>query len=206
MRMLVEQPATQDLRLDELLAMAAQAFGVSAPGASAAQGPLAEFMMERFAGYLAGRGYQAREIDAVLSLAPQQLASVPQRMDAVRAFAALPESAALAAANKRIANILKKSELPVAVAVKADLLREPAELGLSQALQAVAPTAEAAFAKGDYTGSLQALAVLKAPVDAFFESVMVNADDPALRTNRMALLASLHQAMNRVADLSRLAT
>jgi glycyl-tRNA synthetase beta chain len=206
MRMLVEQPAAQGLRLDELLAMAAQAFGVSAPGASAAQGPLAEFMMERFAGYLAGRGYQAREIDAVLSLAPQQLASVPQRMHAVRAFAALPESAALAAANKRIANILKKSELPVAVAVNADLLREPAELGLSQALQAVAPTAEAAFAKGDYTGSLQALAVLKAPVDTFFESVMVNAADPALRTNRMALLASLHQAMNRVADLSRLAT
>jgi glycyl-tRNA synthetase beta chain len=206
MRMLVEARAAWGLRLDDLLGTAAQAFGVGAPGATAAQGPLAEFMMERFAGYLAGRGYQVREIDAVLSLAPQQLASVPQRIEAVRAFAAMPESAALAAANKRISNILKKSDSPATDTVKADLLREPAEVGLSQALQAVAPTADAAFAKGDFAGSLQALAVLKAPVDAFFEGVMVNADDPALRSNRIALLSSLHQAMNRVADLSRLAS
>jgi glycyl-tRNA synthetase beta chain len=118
----------------------------------------------------------------------------------------LPEAPALAAANKRVGNILKKSEGSAPGAVIASLLTEPAEAALHAALSAVAPLADAAFERGDYTASLQALAALKTPVDQFFDNVMVNADDPALRNNRLALLASLHAAMNRVADLSRLAS
>jgi glycyl-tRNA synthetase beta chain len=124
----------------------------------------------------------------------------------VRAFKSLPEAEPLAAANKRVGNILKKSEGGQGAPIDVALFAEPAERALHEALAAVAPRSEAAFAAGDYTGSLQALAALKAPVDAFFDQVMVNADDAKLRANRLALLAALHAAMNRVADLSRLAT
>jgi len=123
----------------------------------------------------------------------------------VRAFAALPEAASLAAANKRVGNILKKVEGTVAAQVDIALLKEPAEIALNQTLATVKPQAEAAFARGDYTASLQALAALKNPVDAFFDGVMVNAEDIALRNNRQGLLATLHQAMNQVADISKLA-
>ncbi|MFM7506510.1 MAG: DALR anticodon-binding domain-containing protein, partial [Rubrivivax sp.] len=136
---------------------------------------------------------------------PARWGEIPRRLAAVRAFAALPEAAALAAANKRVGNILKKAEGAVPGTVDAALLREDAEQALAAALQQVAPHADAAFERGDYTASLQALAALKAPVDAFFDAVMVNADDPALRANRLALLGALQRAMNRVADLSRLA-
>ncbi len=104
-----------------------------------------------------------------------------------------------------MSNILKKVEGEVEAKVDAGLFKESAEGALYEALQAVAPKAQAAFEQGDYTGSLQALAALKAPVDAFFDGVMVNADDPALKANRLGLLATLHAAMNQVADLSRLA-
>jgi glycyl-tRNA synthetase beta chain len=123
----------------------------------------------------------------------------------VRAFAVLPEAPALAAANKRVGNILKKSDAAVAQSVDEALLVEPAEQALAAALAQVQPAADAAFERGDQSASLQTLAALKAPVDAFFDAVMVNADDPSLRANRLALLARLHAAMNRVADLSRLA-
>ena len=124
----------------------------------------------------------------------------------MRAFKALPEAQPLAAANKRVGNILKKSEEKVAPVTDATLFVEPAERALADALEAVTPRSERAFEAGDYTASLQALAALKAPVDAFFDGVMVNAEDPRLRANRLGLLARLHGAMNRVADLSRLAT
>jgi glycyl-tRNA synthetase beta chain len=150
-------------------------------------------------------GYSAQEVDAVIALRPR-FGELPQRLAAVRAFATLPEAAALAAANKRVGNILKKSDDAVQAKVNNSLLAEPAEVALAQALQQVAPRAEAAFASGDYNTSLQTLAALKAPVDAFFETVMVNAEDAALRANRLALLSQLHAAMNRVADLSRLAS
>ena len=137
----------------------------------------------------------------------QRLRDVPKRLAAVRSFAALPEAAALAAANKRVGNILKKEGIGAKVdAVNGKLLKEPAELALHQALGKIAPKADAAFKTGDYAGSLQALAALRAPVDDFFDNVMVNAEDAALRTNRLALLSQLHQAMNRVADISKLAT
>ncbi len=163
-----------------------------------------DFIYDRLVGNLRDQGYSAQEVDAVVSQRPQRLGDIPKRLAAVRAFAALPEATHLAAANKRVGNILKKAEGAVSPKVDAALLREPAEIGLSEALARVKPQAEAAFARGDYTASLQSLAVLKAPVDTFFDDVMVNTDDLQLRANRLGLLATLHQAMNQVADLSRL--
>jgi glycyl-tRNA synthetase beta chain len=142
----------------------------------------------------------------VLSLRLSRLADVNTRLLAVRAFAALPEAASLAAANKRVGNILKKSEGTQFSAVSRELLKEQAEIDLHRALSVVETNADMAFRREDYTASLQALAALREPVDAFFESVMVNAEDPTLRANRLGLLAQLHSAMNRVADLSKLAS
>jgi glycyl-tRNA synthetase beta chain len=164
------------------------------------------FVFERLGGVMREQGYTTNEVEAVLCMRPVQLYLVPKQLAAVRAFAALPEAAALAAANKRVGNILKKVEGGVSDQVDAALLHEAAEQALHQALGGIAPKAAAAFAAGDYTASLQALAGLRTPVDAFFDSVMVNAEDAALRNNRLALLAQLQQAMNRVADISRLAT
>ncbi|NDG39068.1 MAG: glycine--tRNA ligase subunit beta [Betaproteobacteria bacterium] len=168
--------------------------------------PLMVFFADRLSVLLREQGYSAQEVDAVLALHPTRLGDVPRRLAAVRSFAALPEAAPLAAANKRVGNILKKSDAVLGAAVEQALLVEPAEAVLHAALAAIAPLADAAFAAGDYSASLQALAGLKAPVDAFFEAVMVNAEDAALRANRLALLGDLHAAMNRVADLSRLAS
>ena len=165
---------------------------------------LADFIYERLAGSLREQGYSALEVDAVVSLRPQRLGDIPKRLAAVRAFAVLPEAASLAAANKRVGNILKKVGADVAAQVDAALLQEDAERALFDALNAVKPQADAAFERGDYTAALQSLASLKAPVDAFFDKVMVNAEDAALRQNRLGLLAILHQAMNRIADLSKL--
>lgn len=165
---------------------------------------LLTFLDERLAGSLREQGYSAQEVDAVLALRPARLGEVPKRLAAVRAFAALPEAAALAAANKRVSNILKKAG-EVDAHVSEVLLQEPAEKELYAALQRIAPTADAQFEAGDYTASLQTLAALRAPVDAFFDGVMVNAEQADLRLNRQGLLKSLHVAMNRVADLSRLA-
>ena len=201
-RMLVEKDLSLDL--NALLAGAVPAFGDKIADASAA---LADFIYDRLAGSLREQGFSAQEVDAVLALRPQRLALVEKQLAAVRAFAALPESPALAAANKRVGNILKKAELEGAVDahVNAALLQEKAEKDLFTALQRFVPEANAQFDAGDFTASLQTLAVLRAPVDAFFDDVMVNAEQLDLRLNRQGLLKSLHDAMNRVADLSRLA-
>jgi glycyl-tRNA synthetase beta chain len=167
---------------------------------------LTDFIYDRLAGSLREQGYSAQEVDAVLALRPQRLGDVAKRLAAVRAFAALPEAPALAAANKRIGNILKKAEGAVDPHASEILLKEPAEQALFAAMRDVTPRAGKQFEAGDYTASLQTLAALRAPVDAFFDGVMVNAEEADLRLNRLGLLATLHQAMNRVADLSRLAT
>lgn len=164
------------------------------------------FIYERLTGYLRDQGYTAQEVDAVLSLNPQHLSDIPKRLAAVRVFAALPEAVSLAAANKRVGNILKKSEVAISDTVDAGLLLEADEQSLYQALQAIQPQTEKAFAAGDYTASLQLLATLKTPVDTFFDHVMVNVEDVKLRNNRLALLAQLHGIMNRIADLSKLAS
>ena len=168
------------------------------------RGQLAEFIYERLAGQLREQGYSALEVDAVLAPQPQRLGDIPKRLAAVRAFASLPEAASLAAANKRVGNILKKVSPGGTAPVDAALLKEPAEVALNAALAETRPKADAAFADGDYAASLQALAALKGPVDAFFDHVMVNVEDDVLRANRLGLLATLHAAMNRVADLSKL--
>jgi len=198
-RMLMEKQLPLDL--SAMLLAAAPAFGDKISDATPA---LREFIDERLAGSLREQGYSTQEIEAVLSLKPGRLADVPLRLQAVRAFAALPESAALAAANKRIGNILKKVG-EVDAHVNPALLKEDAEKALYAALQKLLPQSEAQFKAGDYTASLQTLAALRGPVDAFFDDVMVNAEEMDLRLNRQGLLQSLHQAMNRVADLSRLA-
>ena len=198
-RMLVE--AALPLDLDTLLALAVPAFGAAITDPRAA---VSAFVLDRLAGSLREQGYSAHEVDAVLALAPQRLADVPRRLEAVRAFAALPEAAALAAANKRISNILKKSAEPVEAKADAALFSEAAEGALWAALNDVKPNADALFERGEYTASLKALAALRTPVDAFFDGVMVNADDLVVRANRLGLLATLHGVMNRVADLSRL--
>ncbi|MDY0744091.1 glycine--tRNA ligase subunit beta [Paucibacter sp. R3-3] len=202
-RMLTETALTRRLELAALLQSALPAFGPLIQDPSTA---LTQFILDRLAGALREQGYTAQEVDAVLALTPQRLSDVLSRLDAVREFASLPEAPALAAANKRIGNILKKVETPVEARVDDALLQEAAERDLAAALKTVAPKADAAFEQGQYAASLRELAALKAPVDAFFDGVMVNADDAALRANRLGLLKTLHQAMNRVADLSRLAS
>ncbi len=199
-RILVENHMALDL--PDLFKAALPAFGELITDPTEA---LLGFFSDRLAVSLRDQGYTAQEVDAVLALQPRRLGDVSKRLAAVRAFAALPEAEPLAAANKRVGNILKKADEPVSAEVDAALFKEAAEAALFEALQATAPKARAALEQGDYTASLQVLAALKAPVDAFFESVMVNADDAALKRNRLGLLASLHQAMNQVADLSRLA-
>lgn len=200
-RMLIERDLPLDL--SALVGIAADALGPLLTQADA-QAQLLEFIYDRLAGNLREQGASAQEVDAVLGNRPERLAEVPKRLAAVRAFAQLSEAPALAAANKRIGNILKKS--PEADAhVNPELLRESAEVALYEAVQAVVPRSEAQFQAGDYTASLQSLAQLRAPVDAFFDGVMVNAEEADLRLNRLGLLASLHQAMNRVALLERLA-
>nr|WP_315493831.1 glycine--tRNA ligase subunit beta [uncultured Rhodoferax sp.] len=201
-RMLSDQGVELFMGLDELIKLSFDQF----PNAlQAAPEQLSEFILDRLAGSLREQGYSAQEVDAVLALRPQRLGDVAKRLAAVRAFAELPEAPALAAANKRVGNILKKVEGTVDATVNAALLQEPAEKALADALKTVAPTADTAWAAGNYAANLQALAALKAPVDAFFDGVMVNAEDPALKANRLGLLATLHAAMNRVADLSKLA-
>jgi glycyl-tRNA synthetase beta chain len=161
-------------------------------------------MLDRLRAWLKEKGYLSEEIESVLAQLPTPLYQVLPRLEAVRQFMGEPEAAALCAANKRIGNILKKSE-GATVTLNAKALVEPAEKALAETLASIAPKAEQAFIAQDYTGALKQLAALRVPVDAFFESVMVNAEDPALRANRLALLASLSRAMNQVADISRLA-
>ncbi len=202
-RMLIEKKLPLDL--DALLAEAAAQFqGIAGFDASKATVELQDFILDRLAGSLREQGASAQEVDAVLAPRPQRLGQVPQLLAAVRAFAVLPAAAALAAANKRIGNILKKA--PEADAhVSELLLQEPAEKALHAAMAQVVPAANAQFDAGDYTASLQTLAALREPVDAFFDGVMVNAEQADLRLNRLGLLMSLHAAMNRVAQLERLA-
>ena len=198
-RMLIEKDMA--LGLPELLALATPVFGNKITDPSAL---LIDFIYDRLSGSLREQAYSPQEVDAVMALRPARLGQVGEFLSAVRAFAALPESPALAAANKRIGNILKKAG-EVDAHVNVALLQEDAEKSLHAMMQKLLPESEAQFKAGDYTASLQTLAALRGPVDAFFDDVMVNAEAMDLRLNRQGLLKSLHVAMNRVADLSRLA-
>ncbi len=168
---------------------------------------LETFIFERLRGYLREAGYTANEIESVLCMRPMRMDQVLLQLAAIREFARLPEAQSLVAANKRVANILKQAESKGEFykQPQANWLREPAEIDLFDVLKKVSKEATTLFQKGDYTGYLKAFAVLKSPIDVFFDSVMVMTDELPVRRNRLALLADLRQEMNRVADLSRLA-
>jgi len=177
------------------------------PYASQAPVELIEFVYHRFTGYLKEQGYSTLQVDAVLSKGPVNLGVVPQQLEAVKAFQALPEAESLAAANKRIVNILKQAEAKGESFANAESgeLKEPAERALREAVRSTSEKAKILYEKGDYTGYLKSFSVLKAPVDSFFDQVMVMVDDPVLRRSRLALLRDLRESMNRVADISKLA-
>ena len=200
LRMLIEKQLA--IPLDRLLRIAEQAFGGVA-AFSNHNADVLEFAYERLRGLLRDDGYSAQQVEAVISLQPMRVDQVPQQLAAVRAFMALPEAESLAAANKRIGNILKKAA-DVPIAFDRALLLEPAELSLGEAFSAVRPWAEQLYASGDYSAMLKSLAPLKLPVDRFFDEVMVNVEDATLRANRLGLLAALRTTMNRVADISKL--
>jgi glycyl-tRNA synthetase beta chain len=205
LRLLMESEvfqSSQPLPLDTLIDLTIRTF--DAPPALTET--IQAFCYDRLAVNLRDQGASAQEVDAVLALSPNQLAEVPRRLKAVQAFANLAEAPALAAANKRVSNILKKVEGDIQTEIHVSLLQEPAEIALHQALLEIKPQADRLLHAGDYTGSLQALSALKLPVDSFFDQVMVNADDAALKANRLGLLGMLQQAMNQVADLSKLAS
>jgi glycyl-tRNA synthetase beta chain len=205
LRMLLEKRLP--LAISALLADACGVFEYQ-PGFKDPRAEITSFMLDRLRGMLRERGFSPNEVEAVLAQHPDRLDDIVQRLEAVQAFAALPESASLAAANKRITNILRKTEAAAGAASAAaseSLLVEPAERKLYAAIGRVRPEVDAAFASGDFSGTLKTLAQLRDDVDGFFNDVMVMADDLALRNNRLALLSSLHGMMNRVADISKLA-
>ncbi|CAN5880227.1 glycine--tRNA ligase subunit beta [soil metagenome] len=201
LRMLVEKRLP--LSLNHLLADTASLFADN----SNFKDPSADvlnFVFDRLRGQLRDKGFSQNEVEAVVAQNPDTLDNIVERLQAVQAFAALPEASALAAANKRITNILKKTE-GTSGAVDTELLLEAAEQGLHRAMSTVRPQVDAAFSQGDFTGALKTLAALRSEVDTFFNDVMVNAEDLALRNNRLALLAELHGMLNQVADISKLA-
>ena len=166
---------------------------------------LSEFIYDRLRSYLRDTGASTNEIESVIADWPESLATVPAQLSAVQAFSNLPEAASLNAANKRVANILRKANESGEAIAASSATQEPAEQALRAALDAVTPTANKLFANGDFTGYLKSFAALKTPVDEFFDKVMVMAEDKAVRANRLALLRDLRDAMNKVADLSKLA-
>ena len=202
LRMMIEKRLP--VGISELLAFAAAQFETRA-GFKDPTAEVSAFVIDRLRGMLRERGFTPNEVEAVLAQNPDRLDDIVQRLEAVQAFAALPESSSLAAANKRITNILKKTDAAIGT-VSEDLLKEEAERKLFSAIKRVRPDVDAAFAAGDFTGTLKTLARLRDDVDAFFLDVMVMDEDLSLRNNRLALLSSLHGMMNRVADISKLAS
>ena len=201
-RILVERRLALSLR--ELIGVAFKTFD-AVPAVKDARADVEQFIYERLRGYLREQGNSASQTAAVVDAFPDVIHDLPQRLTAVRAFEALPESGALATANKRIVNILRKSESEAAVAVDRAMLTDGAEHDLYVAFQKLHPQVEAACAGGDFTSALKSLAGAKPAVDRFFDDVMVMAEDPALRANRLALLRGVAATMNRVADISKLA-
>lgn len=191
------------LNLEALLRTAIDSVDENIVGRETALKALIGFVRMRLIGYCRELGYSAHEVDAVVHGA--FIADLPRRLEAIHAFATLPEADSLASADKRVRNILGKSESSYGHRVDPTLLTADAEIALHAALTNVGPRSERAFGDGDFSGALLALASLKEPVDRFFDEVMVNVDDPAIRANRLGLLRSLHDPMNRVADLSKLA-
>ncbi len=188
------------LQLDQLLAFTASTFdaGTLADGTTDA---VAAFIYERYRNQLSA--HDRNVVDAVLALQPP-LHQVLGRIQACADFAQRPEAESLAAANKRITNLLKKADSDISE-VDASLFTEAAEKALADRIGELAPVARQQFDSGDFSGALATLASSRSAVDAFFNDVMIMVEDPAVRRNRLALLGELHRGMNQVADLSRLA-
>ena len=201
LRMLIEKEL--NVSLTQLVDIGYEAMQTVA-GVKDARAELLAFFEDRLRVIFKDKGYSAQEVDAVLAANPATPLEVPARLEAVRAFSQMEEAEALAAANKRIGNILKKSTQAIKE-VDAALFEEDAEKTLFDALVAVEPQVQSLYGQGAYTDVLKLLAPMKAPVDKFFEDVMVNVENEAIRQNRLALLARLHRTMNLVAELSRLA-
>lgn len=201
LRMLIEKEL--NVSLTQLVDIGYEAMQTVA-GVKDARAELLAFFEDRLRVIFKDKGFSAQEVDAVLAANPATPLEVPARLEAVRAFSQMEEAQALAAANKRIGNILKKSTEAIKE-VDATLFEEDAEKTLFDALVAVEPQVQSLYAEGAYTDVLKLLAPMKAPVDKFFEDVMVNVENEAIRQNRLALLARLHRTMNLVAELSRLA-
>ena len=201
-RVLVEKRIDMPLR-----ELADVAFGVFEPTQGFVPVPdaLVDFITDRLRGYLRDQGGTANQVEALLGTGTDSLVSLPERLTAVRAFESLPEAQALAAANKRIVNILRKSGSEAAPSVDATRLADGAERDLFDAFTALDPQVEARSRTGDWAGALKSLAAVKPVVDRFFDDVMVMADDAAIRANRLALLRQVSATMNRVADISKLA-
>lgn len=216
-RILIEQKLTVSLdalldaafkTVNEWLASKGTLITVTMPNSKVIkeQFALREFIYDRLRGYLKDIGASTNEVESVVADSPTNLATLPAQLGAVQSFAALPEATSLNAANKRVANILRKAAESGEAIVASNAAQEPAEQALRGALDAITPAATALFAIGDFEGYLKSFASLKAPVDEFFDKVMVMAEDKAVRANRLALLRDLRDAMNKVADLSKLAT
>ena len=201
LRMLIEKQL--NVSLSQLVDIGYEAMQ-TVPGVKDSRQELLAFFEDRLRVMFKDMGYSAQEVDAVLAANPATVLEVPARLEAVRAFSQMPEAQALAAANKRIGNILKKSTEAIKE-VDAGLFEQDAEKALFEALVAVEPQVQALYADAAYTDVLKLMAPMKAPVDQFFEDVMVNVENDQIRQNRLALLARLHRTMNLVAELSRLA-
>ncbi|MFO1284129.1 MAG: glycine--tRNA ligase subunit beta [Burkholderiales bacterium] len=202
LRILIEKRLA--LPLARAIAVAFEAFD-SIPAVKPASAELETFVIDRLRGYLREAGGSANQVEALIAQRPDTFGSLPERLAAVQAFEALPEAAALASANKRIVNILRKSGSEAASAVDRSRLADGAEHDLWAAFQKLEPAVDEACARGDYAGALRSLATSKPAVDRFFDEVMVMADDASVRANRLALVARVAATMNRVADLSKLA-
>ena len=202
LRMLIEKELPVSLD-----ALVAAGFEVeqAVPGVKDASAELLNFFFDRLRVMMREAGYSAQEVEAVLVKRCMKLADIKARLAAVKSFTELPEAESLTAANKRIGNILKKIEGEKPTEVKPELFTEPAEKALYEALGNHEPIADALYEKGEFSAMLGSLTPLKTPVDTFFADVMVNAEDPAVRANRQALLMKLYNLMNRVAELSALA-
>ncbi len=201
LRILIETPL--DLDLEAMLQLAAEGLADKVD-ASTAVTEVFDYMMDRLKAYYADREITPDVIDAVLACRPTRPADFDLRVKAVTEFRKLPEAESLSAANKRIRNILKKSDEEYPAQPDAKIFEENAEKDLFNKVAELTPVVEPLFAQGDYTQALKLLAALRAAVDGFFDQVMVNCEDPDLRRNRLALLNSLSALFLRAADLSRL--
>jgi len=207
-RLLIEKNLS--LSLPELIELARAQFPQKDVQDKANAADIYEFIIDRLRAYLrdqsvAGKPFTNAEIDAVLSQAPAQINDLLERLTAVREFNALAQATQLAAANKRISNILKKTTTAIPTNCSSKLLQIPAESALHKALESITPALTSAYEKRQFVEVLKSLLALSAPIDQFFADVMVMDPNPELRDNRLALLQQLHQKMNLVADLGKLA-